>query len=689
MISTREQSPANARRLRAGLGALVALAAYSSACSTKNNGTYPTYTPQDASTVPVLDGAHASGSILITIQSPMDSTILSSTAAANVSAKITVMNGTDIIDPATVVASLSLMGSSTILATTPLVGPSSDDVYAGKLPLLGLPTGAYTITVGAASSSGVHATTQVNVKIDAGPTITVLSPVAGQHYKGSLIVQVLVDPGAYGPLKATPRATIGGMPLTLAATGAPNQYRAVFDLTMPTMLTGDQLFEVSATDNNGTETDLRLMFNVDIDGPTITSTSPVAGQIVGGLITISAQIADGAGVNPSSVFALIGDNAANPQFKLPLVLGPSGAYTTIFDTKNLTGCKPAPDTSLCIVFPTISFRAADQLGNDTTVTYEFSVDNIPPIADLVPPKIRVSKYDTTPEPDGGAAPPGLSCSYLFDPLSRNEEPGDMPDDGCAVPQVFDLKARIEDDGNRALDVKLTPLSLVNPDATAVYVLDDVSQPLVVDSDGDGACDEINPNLTPTTTPLTGPRQVLKIRMRPVPPAGDGDYTGDPSVPAGCIEGHALNPPLDICHIEEPTVAISYTVGNQSAIWSIEPIAPDNPAWCFGGQFDALANNVTTAGWKCIAVQTADHNGNTSVSSPIRVWVDYTLQGGFGWCPKPSPPLGQTTVPTPPTCTGTFNRTTGAATAGACTARNFQPKSPPQPPVEICFQNNCG
>jgi hypothetical protein len=674
VTSSRERTPANARRLRACFIALVALAAGSTACSTKTNGDYPTYMPHDASTAPTLDGSNASGSVVITIQSPTAGVILSSNGAANISAKIIVMNGSDIIDPATVVASLSVVGSSSIVATAPLVGPSSDDVYAGKLSLLGVPTGDYTITVGAASSSGARGSKQVTMKIDAGPTITVLSPVAGQHYKSSLIVQVLVDPGAYGPLQATPQASIGGMPLVLAATGAPNQYRAVFDLTMPTMLTGDQLFEVSATDKNGTRTDLRETFNVDIDGPAITNTAPAAGQIVGGLITISAQIADGAGVNPSTVFVLIGDKV-NPQFQLPLVLDATGGYSTIFDTKSLTGCKPAPDPSLCIVFPTLSFRASDQLGNDTTVSYEILVDNVPPLADLTPPKIRDSKYDTSPEPDGGVAPPGLSCSFLFDPLSRNELSGDMPDDGCAVPQVFDLRARIEDRGNRAAGLKAAPISLVDPDATAIYVLDDLSQPLVVDSDGDGVCDEINPNLTPTTMPLTGPRQVLKIRMKPVPPTGLADFTPDPTVPGGCIEGHATNPPTDICNIEEPTLAISYAAG-QPAIWGIEPIAPANPQWCFGGQFDTLANNVATAGWKCIAVATADKNGNASVSAPIRVWVDYTYGGARGWCSAPP-----ATAPPAPTCTGTYNRATGTATPAACTMQKF-------PSGEICFDSDC-
>ena len=46
----------------------------------------------------------------------------------------------------------------------------------------------------------------------------------------------------------------------------------------------------------------------------------------------------------------------------------------------------------------------------------------------------------------------------------------MPNDGCMVPQVFDLRARIEDDGNRAIGLKVTPIAGIDPDNTNVYIL---------------------------------------------------------------------------------------------------------------------------------------------------------------------------------------------------------------------------
>ena len=84
---------------------------------------------------------------------------------------------------------------------------------------------------------------------------------------------------------------------------------------------------------------------------------------------------------------LVGDKT-NPQFRLPLTPDSSGAFSTLFDTHLLTQCKLLPATTICIVRPTLSFRASDQLGNESTLTYTIGVDNLPPIADLQPPKIR-------------------------------------------------------------------------------------------------------------------------------------------------------------------------------------------------------------------------------------------------------------------------------------------------------------
>ena len=149
----------------------------------------------------------------------------------------------------------------------------------------------------------------------------------------------------------------------------------------------------------------------------------------------------------------------------------------------------------------------------------------------------------------------------------------MPNDRAVVPQVFDLRARIEDDGNSAATgLKGVPIAGIDPNATSVYVLDDAAQPLIVDADGDGTCDIINPNLVPTTQPPTTNNQVLKIRLGAVPAQGAPDFRddGNPPDPAICAYPPVALPPQFLCPTNQPYVAIGYA-GDQSAIWSVEPI----------------------------------------------------------------------------------------------------------------------
>ena len=260
---------------------------------------------------------------------------------------------------------------------------------------------------------------------------------------------------------------------------------------------------------------------------------------------------------------------------------------------------------------------------------------------------------------------GYECSFAFDPLSVNQFVGDMPNDGCVVPQVFDLRARIEDDGNRAVGLKVVPIAGIDPANTNVYVwhIDTNASnppPLTVDTDGDGTCDAINPLLVPTSSPPTQSNQVLQIRLAGVPPAGGADFRPDATLPgdAPCGQGTATAPPKELCPTGQPTIAIGYAE-NSPAIWSVEPI---DPVRCLGNQFDALANNIPE-GWACIAVATADMAGSKSVSAPIRVYIQYSDPAGF--CAAPPSGAGP-----PPTCTGTFDPASNTAATGSCQARQF-------------------
>ncbi|HEX3694796.1 MAG TPA: Ig-like domain-containing protein [Polyangia bacterium] len=606
-------------------------------------------------------------SVMITIVTPTAEAILVSTATVDVRATVAVAAGSNasaIIDPqsvrATVVAITSGSAMVDALSPVPLVVMAVGD-FRGKLSLTNLPSGDYGLRVDAATTAGAKASAQIAIHVDGGPTITVLSPTVNGHYKGILSIEAVIDSTPYAPTTAPIDATVGGVPVSLTAVGTSTTFRGTIDFHQPNPpLTGPQLLIIAAKNARGTRSESRTTFVVDESGPTITNTTPAPGDVVGGVIKIKASIEDDAGVLPSSVIVLIG-NDTDTKFELPLAEEGNGFYSILFDTAKLTACDlGAPQTGLCMVFPTLSFRAADLLGNETTVAYEIGIDNRPPLLDLDPPTVRDSKLDM-----------GLRCSWPFDPLGNNALIGDMPADGCTVSQVFDLRARVEDTGNVAGGLKKAPLAGLNPDTVAVYILDDTSQALTVDSNGDGICDAINPTLVPTTSPPTQNNQVLKVRLSPVKPAGGADYTADPSLPGAlaCGQGLATDPPLPLCTVSQPTIVISYA-GGESAIWSVDPI---NAAYCEGGAFDTFANNIGE-GWACIAVAATDNNGNTGVSAPLRVWVSYNQDGAH--CPAPPP-----SASAPPDCTGRFDQAAGTVTATPCASRRFAPG-------EICFQGDC-
>ncbi len=610
-------------------------------------------------------GATMPGMVVIAIGAPTDGAVLTANTDLIVSATVDIQNGTDFVDTSSVKVTLTPVSSGAAAANGVLVSGGSD-VYTGKLSLGNLAAGMYTLTVTATSSSRIQGSAQATVNIDAGPTITVTSPLPGHAYSGSMSIELTADPGAFSPLMGL-TATIGGTTIDLTQQPGTNTYRATVafgPVTPPPAgvqalppLSGQQLLDVKASNANGTPAEARVIFLVDIAGPVITMTTPASGQVMGGVINIEATVTDDSGVLDSSVVAVI-SNQETPLYELALTPDGSGIYSTLFDTDNLTRCPEPPSSdNSCVVFPTISFRAVDLVGNQTVLTYGFAIDNIAPVADLDPPLVRHRKLVSG----------GYACSWKFDPLSLNQEIGDMPNDNCVVPQIFDLRARIEDDGNRGSEVKVTPLSLVDPKNTNVFVMPATGQPLVVDSDGDGRCDEINPLLLPTSpsVPPTPASGILEVHLSPVPLQGTGDFEPDPSIatdnpPAPCGSGADSAPPPRLCNsFEQPTIAISYYDG-QPSIWSVDPI--DTTFHCLGNQVDLLANQIPE-GWACIAVQTRDLAGNQGVSVPLRVYVQYNA--GPGFCPTPPAGAGP-----PPTCTGTYDKPSKTATLGTCSARKF-------------------
>jgi hypothetical protein len=617
-----------------------------------------------------FDAGGGAGDLRISVVSPKNMEVIKGGTSPEVRARVLSLRpgsndpSSDPVDPTSIQVSLRQLSDNMLLASGPLFGPLANNEFAAPFDLSKVATGDYQLIVSGATQSGARGTAMVPVRVDAGPTITIVSPKELGSYKGGLTVQVLIDSGSFGPTMNV-EASIGLAPIALNPGSAPNLYESAVEF-LKLSLDGEQILKVSASNSAGTRTHASVRFNVDNKGPVFSLTEPKEGTVVGGIIRVRARLADPSGVLGNSIIAVIG-NRKDVNFKVELKPDTEpGVYSALFDTARLTSCRPPPDQSLCIVFPNLSFRASDLAGNEAVVAYDIGVDNHPPIVDLFPPPTtRVARFDQLSKK--------LVCSHAFDPLGDYRMLGDMPDDLCAVPQVFDLRARIEDAGNRADGLKHSPISLVDQSTVAVYVLGETSQPLVVDVDGDGACDMVNPKLVPTTKPAAQSNEVLAIRLAPVPPKGSADFTPDLSLDMepnrslwpGCSPGTVTLAPRRLCGSEPLSVVIGYPAsrGPDPAIWSLEPITDGEP-WCVGSQFDSYANEIPE-GWACIAAVAADRLGNVASSEPLRVWIQRRGLPNGPSCPAPPP-----TAPPPPNCTGTYNRQTGELTGGTCKGRTF-------------------
>jgi hypothetical protein len=489
----------------------------------------------------------------------------------------------------------------------------------------GLESGTYQLVVVAKTLGGLGAQATVDFVVDAGPIIRIDSPGEDKYYRSSVTVDVTITDPLFGPVQDV-TMLLGQRALTLGAPTGPNnsQYSTTIQFgSYDPPLSGEQLLTVRASNKNKTASVVRRKFVADDQGPTITSTIPKTGDLIGRVITVSAQVTDPAGVLDSSVVAVIAHG--DTTFEVKLQPAPAGGtpntYLALFDTARL------PINAL---FPSISFRASDLPGNESSVGYLVSLDNTPPVADLDPP----NAFHLIRKNNGM-----YECSLPFDPVG-----GDAVDDGRTVAQLFDVRARIEDRGNtpQAGTPDFTPIAGIDDTRVQLLVLDDTSQPLVVDSDHDaaGACDMINPLLTPTTSPKSD-KDALLINMVPVPPTGIGDYRPR-GVPQGapCVMGTAVDPPDPVCFTTDLTAVIPYSTSSTPAIYTIPPVLNDR-AQCVGRQFDALGSHVQD-GWVCLAVQVSDKLGNTQVSRPVRVCIDR----GSGRCA--TDPM--------PSCTGTLTAT---------------------------------
>jgi hypothetical protein len=392
------------------------------------------------------------------------------------------------------------------------------------------------------------------------------------------------------------------------------------------------------------------LIDARIDGPlgdsppVITLTTPAPGTILRGTVRIEAVVEDPDGV--MDVRATVG---AQTILFTRITAGQPN-FQGFMDTLPLAG----------LVSPTIIIRAEDTLGDSSTLGFQVILDNVGPLSSLDPSNVRVTAPLAMPMPGQDL------CSKDFDPLGP-----DAPNDGEAVPQLFELRARIADLGNTGTLNSTLYIPNAGVANAQLYVFDDTTKPLVVDTNADGFCDAINPTIVPATVPMLA-NEAAVSSLAPVAPVGAGDFTADVfggtngGTPPACQSDPAAMAPAALC-LGEPgaSVVIKTPFTGVTQIYGMPVIDTFN---CLGFAFDARATGISD-GWACVAVLTTDGVGNTSVSAPLRICIDYDGVGN-----ECHTPLGSSTLVGAPNCTGTV--TGGVVNGTACTPRGFGQSSTP-------------
>jgi len=505
--------------------------------------------------------------------------------------------------------------------TTPTVVNNGDGTYSASVDLGSFPNGTLSVDCEASDASPLALCSSANVTtfLDLGPSVVILSPPDDSVQSGGMDIEftVAADPVSDSDTLAAPDLARGSLVVAGAQIGNVIEEDGVFigtvDFDDPalyqTPLNGEYEFSVSVPNARDVTRRVTRSFTVDAGGPTIDIIEPELASIIAGATNVVAEITDPSGVDDTTV-----------RFRID---AQEFSMTQVGATSSFTGSFDANQYPESIGQITINVTAADLSGNDRTQSVSVQLDSRPPIIDMDPPTVREAVED------------GMAqlCSVAFDPVG-----GEAANDATVLGPVPSFRARIEDRTNR-----VSAISGVNDNDVQVYILDDETQALLIDTDGNGICDSINPNFLPNN-PL-GNQPAVVIDMTPVDQSGTAfspplpaaeslpyPYDGFPFCYGGDNNngtGADTDPPDEVCIATTLTRVIPDNTdpnGSRPAIYGRSPLTSLR---CIGDRFDFPGAGINP-GFACVAARATDNGGNESVSSPLRVCLDDAL--GASDCP---------------------------------------------------------
>lgn len=581
--------------------------------------------PRDAGTFEPVDSGpqEATGPVIVfstpmAASDPKKDTVVTD-LSVTVRCKVTKRMGESAVDKSSIKISMDKKVGTTDMMVTSAVNTLPNDEFEAKFDVGAMPNGVLKFHCEAKDLATKPRTAKKTLEtlLDLGPTIEVREPSKKAYALTRPVafeMLVTASPLADGDDEAdvdSVKLEVAGTDIELAESSETvGLYQASVNFSDKSLFkvvpTSVELL-MSATNKRSPQAATRTVksdIRIDGEGPIVKFESPKNTALVHGEVLMSVIITDDIGVNPDSVKARIdGEDVLKPKdWKRT-----DNKFEGTFDTRRY----PSSKTEL-----TITLVAEDTAGNATQSDLTLRLDNVPPLLSLNPPRIREWRKG-----DAGK----VLCSRAFDPVGD-----DATDDLEQVDQSSLYRVLIEDRTNYSPGANATYYAGVDQTKVELWAQPDPSIPLLIDTNGDGICDEIN---KPDDHPPT-PKQLKPVVLSGssyFSPTGSFEEQGVHEVSKGpqsylaCMTDSSVTmAPDPLCNSQMLRVVRGRSSEKPFAIYGIEPANATNLPACAGNTWDA--QSVVGNGWACIAARAEDTIGNVGISAPLRVCFKY-MSGG--------------------------------------------------------------
>lgn len=590
----------------------------------------------------------------------------------------------DLINVTCKAEAASLPGSTVNVGTTSvvMVAPASTTAVSPTsttpLPtgvtahfnLSEVPSGWATFQCTAQDSSSVPligTSAPLKVLVDHGPTIVFRSPTKDQPWalKNPLAISFDVTPASFSAsdLFASTESVVllidgHEVPVSETTPGS-GSYSSTVSLSDPTIFpmndipSGSTTVRAVVTNKRKAVADTAVIFIVDSTPPVVTVTSPTDGSVVGGEIQLKFNVKDpaSAGTNdPGS-----GVKVESTVVKLNYAPFPYDSKSERWSFDKTSGDFifrfRESDLASSTAQATIGISAGDLAGNADAAARSLTlyIDEMPPWVDLDPQTVRESYIDSDRLPHD---------SNAFDPL------GEAINDLSIVKGVAIFRAFVWDRTNIPLPgANIEKFAATNPSTVRLWMQEEVTQPLLKDTNGDGVCDAIDEGTTKTTS-----TPAIPIELRAIQPAGtsprlynaedkNGDNVDDTfyifeddrywDVPA-LVPGHSyplknLNVPDRLCANTSDMVRVTQHSMEASpaepVVYGLAPTGSGVGCTGVSWEFAGLLHRTVSDGWVCFAAEATDNVGNVGISPVMALCYDDPTTTGVPSCAtaqKPDP-----------------------------------------------------